>query len=97
VVALLPGLVVGLKDPHVPTGVQLQVTPLLVESLATVAVIEVWLRGAKVVGIVLSVIMMPGGVVSGELLLLLQATRAAIKLRLSASRIDLRNVIGHLR
>ena len=37
-VAVLPGLVVGLNDPQLPLGAQLQVTPAFVESLATTAV-----------------------------------------------------------
>ena len=36
--AVLPGLVVGLNEPHTFTGVHDQVTPALVESLATTAV-----------------------------------------------------------
>ena len=37
-VAVLPALDVGLNDPQLPLGAQLQVTPAFVESLATTAV-----------------------------------------------------------
>ena len=37
-VAVLPGLVVGLNEPQLPLGAQLQVTPAFVESLATTAI-----------------------------------------------------------
>ena len=41
---------VGLKEPHEPTGAQLQLTPWLVESLATVAVTGAELEVGRVVG-----------------------------------------------
>jgi hypothetical protein len=50
VVAVLPGLVAGLKEPQALKGVHDQVTPEAVESLATIAVSEVLAPGANVVG-----------------------------------------------
>lgn len=40
VVAVLPGEVLGLNEPHDPAGVQLQFTPAPAESFATVAVTD---------------------------------------------------------
>lgn len=88
--------VAELNEPQVPAGAQLQVTPAFAESLATVAVIGVVSPTNRAVGVVLSVTEM--GVTGVTCVLeLLHATRAAIMLKLTRRRIDLRNVIVCLR
>ena len=86
--------VAELNDPHVAAlfpGVQLQLTPELVESLATVAVIESVSLTYKDRGVELSDTVMGGG--GGVLLELPHATRAAITPRAIARRIDLGRVV----
>ena len=83
--------VVELNVPQGVAPLQLQVTPPLEESLDTVAVMEVWLLTVRGLETLLSETVM------GWELLLLHATSAAIIVTLIRRRIDLRNVIGHLR
>src|SRR5580704_8354629 len=87
---------VGLKVPQ-GAGEQDQLTPPFAESLATVALMVAFaLFTATVAGTAPIVTEITGGG-GGVLLLLLHATSAAIMHRLTRRRIDLRNVIGHLR
>jgi hypothetical protein len=89
------GEVAELNEPQLPDGAQLQLTPLLAESLATVAAI----------GTVVPPIIDAGGLVVHAIVMGLlepHATKAAVMAELRRERSNLRNmvlrdVIEHLR